>query len=148
MHRYLKTEISDLYISGTSSPIRSHADRAYSTDLHKPRTITSTPDAKFSSSNKWYIRGHKFVTIYKIRTKPKPSPVLFVSGTVHRRTPTPNGKSRLLTSREHIARRLNRSIEGKNKSIFIPCSGSGEGPKFSSKNLQVDFQELSSWSYK
>ncbi|OMJ79718.1 hypothetical protein SteCoe_20195 [Stentor coeruleus] len=148
MHRHLKTEISDLYISGISSPIRSQADRVYSTDFHKHRGITSTPDAKYSSSNKWYIRGHKFVTIYRKRTNPKPSPILFVSGTIHRRTPTPNGKSRLLTSKERVDKKFNRHIESKNKSIFIPCSKSGEGQKFSSKNLQVDFQELSSWPYK
>jgi hypothetical protein len=148
MHRHLKTEILDLYVSGTSSPIKSQAEKACEIELYKKRAMTATPDSRISLSNKWYIRGHKFVTIYKIRAEPKPCPKLYVSGTVHRKTPTPYGKSRLLASQEYNRKRINQSAVGRKRGIFKNALTSGQLPRNSSKSLQVDFQDLSSWSYK
>ncbi|OMJ68578.1 hypothetical protein SteCoe_33933 [Stentor coeruleus] len=148
MHRHLNTDILDLYVSGTSSPIKSQAEKAYSVELYKKRAMTATPDTRISLSNKWYIRGHKFVTIYKIRAKPKPHPALYVSGTVHRKTPTPYVKSRLIVSQEYNRKRINQSSEGKKRCIFKNTLTSRLLPKSSSKSFQVDFQDLSSWSYK
>jgi hypothetical protein len=144
MHRQLKTDISDLYVSGTSSPIKAQAGRTFSVDFNKTRTITSTPDAKMSLSNKWYIRGHKFVTLYKNQAKPKPSPMLFISGTTHKRVSTPGIKQRLLTTQEYKVRRVSQIVEYKNKNIFVGNSFNGEAPKSSSISLQVDYQDFCS----
>ncbi|OMJ84209.1 hypothetical protein SteCoe_14694 [Stentor coeruleus] len=144
MHRQLKTDISGLYVSGTSSPIKAQAGRTFSVDFHKARTITSTPDARISLSSKWYIRGHKFITLYKNQTKPKPQPMLSILGTTHKRVSTPGNKQRLLVTQECKVRRVSQIVEYKNKSIFVGNSFNGEVPKCSSISLQVDFQDLCS----
>lgn len=145
MQRQPKTDLRDLYISGTSTPIKFQAGRTLSADFHKTRTQTSTPDAKLSLCSKWYIRGHKFITIHKNNSKPKPCPIFCISGTTHKRTSTPNTKARLQVTQDFKVReKISKIVEGKNKTIFIPSLLIGEIRKCSSKGLQVDLEELSS----
>ncbi|OMJ82301.1 hypothetical protein SteCoe_17015 [Stentor coeruleus] len=146
MQRPLKTDLRDLCISGTSTPIKFKEGRTFSADLHKTRIQTSTPDTKFSLCSKWYIRGHKFATIHKNNLKPKPCPILCISGTTHRRISTPNTKASLQVTQDFKVReKITKIVEKKNRTIFIPSLLIGEIRKCSSKSLQVDLEELSSW---
>jgi len=141
----------DLCISGTSSPFKSPCSRISSIDMGTSRKVSATPDAKKSNksysiqaSNKWYMKGHKFTTIYEAK-QARPTPVLSLAGTTHRSFHYSNLRPGLFLNGKINARRK------QNNNILIlgltKQPRTNKSPKrSSSKNLQVDINELGSWA--
>lgn len=141
----------DLCISGTSSPFKSPCSRISSIDMGSSRKVSATPDAKKSNnsysiqnSTKWYMKGHKFVTIYQAK-KAKPAPVLSLAGTTHRSFNYSNLRPGLFLNGKVNARKKQKNnilyagLTQKPRSTIVPKQSS-------SKNLQVDVNELRSWA--
>ena len=144
------TEYSELYISGTSSLMMSPVHKPLAIDLKNARTLSSTPESNKKCSaglrfaSKWYIRGHKFVTLYNPR-KPKPAPEFHLAGKTNTCFNNPLYKPALLLKKKFnkkphsIPNKCSMSI-----SIRVVPQSATLKRKCSSKNLQVSPDELSS----
>ena len=148
----MKLDLSELYISGTSSPCKSPASKSISMDMGQLRKQTSTPDsdkkAKATNSrivNRWYIRGHKFTAIHNLR-KPRPVPEFQLAGITHSRFNYPVVNPTLLLRHKRIAAKTKTSqCCSMSVSITTAPKSACLHRRSSSKNLQVDPEELISW---
>ena len=146
LHRK-KFNLSELFISGTASPYKSHTSKVSSIDLGTNRKVSATPDSKKSYTNyslksKWYMKGHKFTAIYQAKA-PRPPPKLALAGTTHSSFNNTNLRPALLLQQKIFSRARNQN------SILItkkqPPKSASIPRRSSSKNLQVDLNELASW---
>lgn len=144
MQHRKKFNLSELFISGTSSPYKSPTSKASSIDLGCTRKVSATPDSKrkytnYSLQSKWYMKGHKFTTIYQAKTL-KPAPKLSLAGTTHSSFNNSNLRPALLLQQKIFSKMRNQN------SILIskkqPPKSASIPRRSSSKSLQVDFHEL------
>ena len=91
------------------------------------------------------MRGHKFITIYNIR-KPKPAPELHLAGITNTRIHNPITNSELLLKQKR-GNRTRTKITSLSVSIKTGPISTTLKRRSSSKNLQVNPDELSSWFY-
>jgi hypothetical protein len=141
-----KLNISDLFITGTASPYKSPSSKVSSIDLGN-RKVSATPDSKKSYTNyslksKWYMKGHKFTTIYQAKA-PKPAPKLSLAGTTHTSFNGSQLRPALLLQQKIFSRMRNQNSLLMTKKQ--PPKSASLQRRSSSKNLQVDFHELESW---
>lgn len=148
MQNRKKLNLSDLFISGTSSPYKSPCSRISSIDMGS-RKVSATPDSKKSNNSctmkansRWCMKGHKYTTIFQAK-QAKPAPIFSLAGTTHKSIHNSNLRQALLLHQKisSISKKKNTllytNISQKPKSALLP-------KRSSSKNLQVDFNELES----
>lgn len=149
MQNRKKLNLSDLFISGTSSPYKSPCSRISSIDMGSCRKVSATPDSKKSSNantmkanTKWYMKGHKYTTIFQAK-QAKPAPIFSLAGTTHKSFRYSNLRQALL-----LQQKMSSMSKAKNTVLYTintPKPKSALLPKrSSSKNLQVDLNELES----
>jgi hypothetical protein len=141
MNKTISFDLSDLYISGTSSPVKSPPTKTVSNLIKKPNEINVAPKSEIEIYSKWYIRGHKFTTIFNSKS-PKPKPQIALNGFTHKQSELKPGKALLLLSQHDRIRTkstvTSNNINKKNyPTVLIK--------KTSSKSFQVNDRELSSW---
>lgn len=138
-----KINLSELYISGTSSPLKSPAYKSASNGFSHSRKLSATPDKMHSTQNqsKWYMKGSKFRTIYICR-QPRATPQLQLAGVTHSSLAGTVRNTSALVRKSGSVRQ-----KGKNFSMDLRKlpKASILNKKNSSKNLQVDLEELSTW---
>lgn len=147
-----KPDLSELYISGTSSPCKSPVSKSISVDMGKSRRQASTPDSEQKTKtnnsrtvNRWYIRGHKFTAIHNLR-KPRPLPEFHLAGVTHSRFNYPVANPNLLLRhKRNTAKTKTSQCCSMSVSITTAPKSACLHRRSSSKNLQVDPEELISW---
>ena len=145
VNKNIKTNISELYIAGSSN-LRPFSLKTGSLDLKDIKRASNTPDLKQSSYNKWSLKGHKFITIYnKKRPKKRNNPQLSLIGVSYIQTKEPNYRN------FDLVRYKNKNTS-KNTDYGRSVSTSLNHPilcdktlRKSSKSFQVNTEHLSSW---
>ena len=142
-----KTGFSDLYIVGLSSPCKSPLLRSnfHTKSSPKERSPVYNLENTHNIDKKWFIRGHKFTTIYNPR-KAKLLPEFQVAGKTHSRFQSIGPQNNLLIKQKTYTRP--KTEQGNiRKKITIHYIKGPVTKNSSSKNLQVDPEDLNSWNF-
>jgi hypothetical protein len=146
MQRSIKTEGSPLRPTSLTWAKKTPTLRLPVVDSQKPLIVSFTPQVNAPFLPKWQIRGHKFSTLHTAK-KAKPGLDLFLitSSSPENRKQSEKTSIKLPLNR---AKRIRPKSQAHTRtgSIYLPPGSSFVSKRrSSSKNLQVDYQDIAEW---
>ena len=170
MKKKISLNISQLFVTGESTPCKSPVNKSTDININFKRKKSYNPNTKLYSSitkkikkadsnaegflirnsyiqipdskviNKWYLKGKKFTTLHNLK-KNKPIPKFELAGKTHSGFSNSIVNPILLLRQKRNRVKYNKTV----MSVPIRIPQSPMKRKNSSKDLQVDSEELSSW---